>query len=130
MVPHAKFFALYDRPFWREAGYSGSVQSVVGPMPEVHDATTPDGQAALFGFLGVGAAERLRIGEESLARACVGQFTRIFGAEAAIPRAILYKDWAADPWTAAPADLISTGHATSNLSWVQGPLGGSPHSRR
>lgn len=134
MAPHAKFFALYDRPFWREAGYSGSVQSMVGPMPEIHDATTAGGQAALFGFLGVGAAERLRMGEEALARACVAQFTRIFGTEAANPRATRYKDWAADPWTAAPADLISTGHATFTPDWVQGPwadrliLGGSETS--
>lgn len=120
MAPHAKFFALYDRPFWREAGYSGSVQSMVGPMPEIHDATTADGQAALFGFLGVGPAERLRMGEETLSRACLAQFTRIFGAEAANPRATLYKDWAADPWTAAPADLVSTGHATFTPDWVQG----------
>lgn len=120
MAPHAKFFALYDRPFWREAGYSGSVQSMVGPMPEIHDATTADGQAALFGFLGIGAAERLRMGEEALTQACVAQFTRIFGAEAANPRATLYKDWATDPWTAAPADLVSTGHATFTPDWVQG----------
>lgn len=121
MAPHAKFFALYDRPFWREAGYSGSVQSMVGPMPEIHDATTASGQAALFGFLGVGAADRLRMGEEALAQACIAQFTRIFGAEAASPRATLYKDWAADPWIAAPADLISSGHATFTPDWVQGP---------
>lgn len=135
MAPHAKFFALYDRPFWREAGYSGSVQSMVGPMPEIHDATTADGQAALFGFLGVGAAERLRMGEKALAKACIAQFTRIFGAEAANPRSTLYKDWAADPWTAAPADLISTGHATFTPDWVRGPwadrliLAGSETSR-
>ncbi|MBM3606472.1 MAG: amine oxidase [Alphaproteobacteria bacterium] len=121
MAPHAKFFALYDRPFWREAGYSGSVQSMVGPMPEIHDATTADGQAALFGFLGVGAAERRRMGEDALTNACLAQFTRIFGADAAMPRASLYKDWAADPWTAAPADPVSTGHAVFTPDWVQGP---------
>jgi monoamine oxidase len=121
MAPHAKFFALYDRPFWRDAGYSGSVQSMVGPMPEIHDATTASGQAALFGFLGVGAADRLRMGEEALAQACLAQLTRIFGAEAANPRATLYKDWAADSWTAAPADLISSGHATFTPDWVQRP---------
>jgi monoamine oxidase len=120
MAPHAKFFALYERPFWREAGYSGSVQSMVGPMPEIHDATTAGGQAALFGFLGVGAAERLRMGEEALTEACLAQFARIFGAEATSARATLYKDWAADPWTAVPADLVSTGHAAFTPDWVQG----------
>jgi len=40
MAPHAKFFALYDRPFWRDAGLSGTAQSMVGPLAEIHDATT------------------------------------------------------------------------------------------
>jgi monoamine oxidase len=58
VASHAKFFALYDRSFWLEAGYSGTAESMVGPMAEIHDATTRSGHAALFGFLGVGAAER------------------------------------------------------------------------
>lgn len=42
MAPHAKFFAIYDRPFWRDAGLSGAAQSMVGPLVEIHDATTSD----------------------------------------------------------------------------------------
>lgn len=30
-------FAIYDRPFWREAGLSGTAQSMVGPLAEIHD---------------------------------------------------------------------------------------------
>lgn len=40
IAPHGQFFALYDRPFWREAGLSGTAQSAVGPLIEIHDATT------------------------------------------------------------------------------------------
>lgn len=123
MAPHAKFFAIYDRPFWRDSGYSGTAQSMVGPMPEIHDATTANGAAALFGFLGVGAAERARIGEVGLANACIAQFARIFGVEALSPRATLYKDWAADPLTATAADLVSSGHAAFSPMWVHGPWG-------
>ena len=32
MAPHAKFFALYDRPFWRDAGLCGAAQSMIGPL--------------------------------------------------------------------------------------------------
>lgn len=46
MAPHAKFFAICDRPFRREAGLC-----LVGPSGEIHDATTHSGRAALFGFL-------------------------------------------------------------------------------
>lgn len=110
MAPHAKFFALYDRPFWREAGFSGTAQSLVGPMAEIHDATTRSGRAALFGFVGVGAGQRQAMGEAALTAACLQQLARIFGPEAAHPRATLFKDWATDPLTAAPEDSVPTPH--------------------
>lgn len=122
MAPHAKFFAVYDRPFWREAGLSGSAQSMVGPMAEIHDATTASGRAALFGFVGVGAEQRAALGEEALARACLDQLVRVFGAAANTPRATLLKDWAADPWTATAADGSASGHlAPDPAPWVTGP---------
>jgi monoamine oxidase len=122
MAPHAKFFAVYDRPFWRDAGLSGTAQSMAGPMAEMHDATTASGGAALFGFLGVGAEQRAALGEEALARACLDQFARVFGADARSPRATLFKDWAADPWTATAADRSAGDHpAPDPAPWVTGP---------
>jgi monoamine oxidase len=135
MAPHAKFFALYDRPFWRDAGLSGTAQSMVGPMLEMHDATTARGDAALFGFLGIPAEQRAALGEERLARLCIEQFARIFGAEARSPRATLIKDWAADPLTATAADHGGGGHIVQDDEpWVRGvwqdrlTLGGSESS--
>ena len=122
MAPHAKFVALYERPFWREAGLSGAAQSMIGPMSEMHDATTASRQAALFGFLGVGAEQRVALGEEALIRACVEQLVRLFGPEARHPRATLLKDWAADPLTATPADRVAGGHPVPAPGpWVSGP---------
>lgn len=122
MAPHAKFVALYDRPFWREAGLSGTAQSMVGPMAEIHDATTASGQAALFGFVGVGAQQRAAVGEAVLTRACVEQLGRLFGEEARRPVATLLKDWAADPCTATSADQVPGGHpAGGEARWVTGP---------
>lgn len=120
MAPHAKFFALYDHPFWRASGCSGTAQSMVGPMPEIHDATTAAGAAALFGFLGIGAADRVRIGSEALEAACIDQLVRLFGPDAASPRATLYKDWAADPMTATPEDWLAAGHPEHAERWVDG----------
>lgn len=121
MAPHAKFFAIYNRPFWRDAGFSGAAQSMVGPMVEMHDATTSSGKAALFGFLGVGAEQRAALGEDVLTRACLAQFVRIFGPEASKPRATLLKDWAADSLTATKADLASIDHPTpADIPWVNG----------
>lgn len=124
MAPHAKVFAVYDRPFWRKAGLSGTAQSMVGPLAEIHDATTASGRAALFGFVGVGvgAQQRASLGEGALATACIQQLARIFGQEAAHPRATLYKDWAGDALTATPEDLLSAGHPDgADDGWVSGP---------
>lgn len=122
MAPHAKVFAIYDRPFWREAGLSGTAQSMVGPLVEIHDATTASGRAALFGFVGVGAQQRASLGQDELLAACVEQLARIFGPEAAHPRATLYKDWAADPLTATTHDWFSAGHPDGGGGeWTPGP---------
>jgi monoamine oxidase len=121
MAAQAKFFALYERPFWLQAGLSGTAQSMVGPLLEIHDATTSSGRAALFGFVGVGPAERRTMGDVALADACLAQLERIFGPEARTPTATLIKDWAADPLTATPDDLTSGGHPAPAPAWVHGP---------
>ena len=121
MAGQAKFFALYDTPFWLAAGLSGTAQSMVGPMLEMHDATTESGGAALFGFLGMSPTQRQAVGEQELIEACITQFERIFGPEAGRPTATLFKDWAADPLTATADDPVSSGHPTPAPSWIQGP---------
>ena len=121
MAPHAKFVAFYDRAFWRDVGLCGTAQSLVGPMAEIHDATTASGKAALFGFVGVGAEQRAAVGREALSHACLAQFGRLFGLDALAPRGILFKDWAADPLTATAADRIPAGHPEpGNAPWVCG----------
>ncbi|MDK1493029.1 FAD-dependent oxidoreductase [Sinorhizobium sp. 7-81] len=121
MAPHAKFFALYDRPFWRDAGLSGTAQSMVGPLVEIHDATTASSRAALFGFVGVPAAERAAAGRDAIVAASVQQLARMFGPEAASPRATLFKDWADDPLTATADDRQAGGHPTPDpRPWVNG----------
>jgi monoamine oxidase len=121
MAPHAKFFALYDRPFWRDAGLSGTAQSMVGPLAEIHDATTASGKAALFGFVGVPGQQRLAIGQDAIVTASIQQLASLFGPEAASPVATLFKDWAADPLTATADDQIGGGHPSPDRRpWVTG----------
>lgn len=110
MAPHAKFFAVYDRPFWRDEGLSGSAQSMVGPLVEIHDATTASGSAALFGFVGASSAQRQAMGVACLKQACVDQLGLLFGDQATRPVRTLLKDWSIDPFTAAPLDAEPSGH--------------------
>lgn len=119
MAPHAKFFAIYDRPFWREAGLSGTAQSMVGPLLEIHDATTASGQAALFGFVGIPAGPRATMGREAIVAASLRQLVCLFGFEAAEPRTTLWKDWAADSLTATADDGVTGAHPIPDQqSWV------------
>lgn len=121
MAPSAKFFAFYDQPFWREAGLSGTAQSFVGPMAEVHDATTASGAAALMGFVSLGADRRAALGREALAKACVAQLARIFGPEAGQPHRTLVKDWATDGLTATDLDRSAGAHpAAADEPWLAG----------
>ena len=121
MAPHAKFFALYERPFWRDSGLSGTVRSMVGPLAEIHDATTASGAAALFGFVGLDWHERQQVGETALVEACVEQLGRIFGRTALEAVATLFKDWADDALTATPDDRIVSGHPAPHAGpWVTG----------
>ncbi len=103
MAGQAKTVAVYDTPFWREAGLSGDAMSRRGPMVEIHDASPAEGGPyALFGFIGVPAGARSD--EQALRNAIKAQLMRLFGANAAFPMALFLKDWAFDPMTATPAD--------------------------
>ncbi|HWT20616.1 MAG TPA: FAD-dependent oxidoreductase [Variovorax sp.] len=104
MAPHAKYLAVFDRPFWREQGLSGEARSAVGPLAEIHDASAQGGHAALFGFLGVSAHQRTRVPEADLLSHCRAQLVRLFGSSAALPRLEFLKDWASDPCTAVASD--------------------------
>jgi monoamine oxidase len=114
-------FALYERSFWREEGLSGTAQSMVGPLVEIHDATTASGQAALFGFVGVPAAQRKTMGQDALITASLRQLITLFGPDAGTPQATLYKDWAADPLTATDWDWGDGAHPLADgRAWVDG----------
>jgi monoamine oxidase len=122
MAPHAKYIAVFETQFWREQGLSGEAQSTVGPMAEIHDASTEDGQAALFGFFGIPAVVRAQVTESELKALCRKQLVRLFGQEAAVPVVEYVKDWANDSRTATEADqqpgLHQTDFPSSSLSGV------------
>ncbi|WP_406944158.1 flavin monoamine oxidase family protein [Halobacillus sp. SY10] len=105
MAGQAKAIAVYDRPFWREAGLSGFATSWVGPLQEIHDASPETGSGALFGFFGMPPKARREMGEDQVLQLVIDQLVRLFGTSAQNVRAILYKDWSKDSETAAEEDL-------------------------
>jgi len=110
MAGHAKFFALYQQPFWRDLGLSGDGISRRGPLMEIHDASPAEsGSGALFGFVGLPAGSPAR-DSARLIEDAITQLQQMFGAPAANPLDVIVKDWAADIDTATSADNASGHH--------------------
>jgi len=104
MASHAKYVAVYPEAFWRKQGLSGQASSHVGPMIEIHDASTSNGHAALFGFLGIPASMRQKLNQPYLMAHCRAQLVRLFGSDASTPEYEYIKDWSADNFTATEDD--------------------------
>lgn len=95
-----KVFALYDRPFWREAGFAGEAVSTDGPIDVCFDDVR-NGQACLLSFVVGRPARGWSDSPEGERReAILDQLTRWFGPEAASPIEYHEADWATDPWSA------------------------------
>jgi len=123
MAAHAKVVAVYERPFWAEAGLSGSAISQVGPLMEIADQSDPARDvAALFGFVGWHYAARANA--VAVKEAAEAQLVRLFGPEAAAPRTLHLMDWAREPYTATDTDREPPhGHPPYGLPELSQPVG-------
>lgn len=103
MAGQAKFCALYEEPFWRQAGLSGQAFSECGPLGEIHDGSGDGpGPFGLTGFVGIPAAQRNR--QQRLTGAILSQLAAIYGTPAAQPATFFYQDWAREQYTATRFD--------------------------
>ena len=125
MAGHAKAVIVYPQPFWREAGLSGDVISQIGPLSEIHDASTHESSAskpsadeepkfALFGFVGIPPKQRVR-NQQDLKHAIFEQLQRVFGGLARRPTEFYLKDWAADKAVATELDQHIPNHHSVNI---------------
>jgi monoamine oxidase len=125
MANTIKCVAVYDRPFWRDKGFSGTVFSTLGPLREIHDATGHEG-AGLWAFFS-GEDKYREMGPGERAEAAFPQLERIFGPEAAEPLQYYERDWSSDPntndevfWTDEP--LLAVGDAALTRPLLDGRL--------
>lgn len=100
-----KIQAVFDRPFWREAGWSGLVTDDSGPFAFMVDNSQPDsGEGVLATFLSAQAA--IDFGDASLGadshhqrrELFLDHVSHVFGP--GVPDSIAYvdRDWTAVPW--------------------------------
>ncbi len=122
MAGHAKFFAIYEKAFWRDQGYCGTAFSECGPLAEIHEATPMSGRSfSLFGFAGIDAHARELLGEAEFTRRALAQLGDIFGEAATHPSKTIFRDWSQQAFTAAAADRVAqTRHPSYGLSLQPG----------
>ena len=124
MAAQAKFIATYQRPFWREKGLSGQAFSQVGPMIEMHDASSSENSGhALFGFIGISAKRRSEIGETQLIQACLDQLAFFYGEDAYKIQNCHIKDWGQDPFITTEYDRNEAAkHPEFNIHGLESEL--------
>lgn len=99
MASVIKTYTAYDKPFWRDAGYSGQVFSEGDANVFFEHALNGSGKFALVGFMDGEAvlrwADRTR---EERREYVVGEIVRIFGLAGKNPVDYTDHAWSADPW--------------------------------
>lgn len=96
-----KILAVYDHPFWRDAGLSGQANADVGPVRVLFDNSPPSGTpGVLVAFVEAADARRLRRHPTDERRKIVLEgLARFFGPAAGRPDDYVEQDWSAEPWS-------------------------------
>jgi monoamine oxidase len=96
-----KTMAIYERPFWREAGMSGQATTDANPAGVVFDNSPPDGTpGVLLGFIeGRAARHWATVAADARRDAVLAGHARLFGPEALRPDRYIERVWAAEEWS-------------------------------
>ena len=121
-----KIHAIYDRPFWREAGLSGQATADTGPVRVVFDNSPADASVGILMAFIEGEEGRIW-GARSVAERreeTLATFAGLFGDAAAHPFDYTEKVWADDEWARGGyAGLMLPGAWTSYGAALREPVG-------
>lgn len=122
-LPIIKANVAYDRPFWREAGLNGAMQSDAGPLQLVFDTSAADGSlGVLTCFLSIAEAKQLADARQRQAR-IVEELVRYFGPKASTPVDYVEKDWSTDPWSTGCITPLTPGLLSATGEALRAPVG-------
>jgi monoamine oxidase len=121
-----KVTAIYDRPFWRDAGLNGTAVSTDGFVSATFDDSPPAGTpGVVFGFVGgdrARAFNQLSAGDRR--SAILSQFAQFFGSPALSPRGYIETNWASEPWSrGCPVGIAGAGLLTAYGPALRKPVG-------
>jgi monoamine oxidase len=121
-----KATAVYDSPFWRDAGLNGSVVSYEGPANTTFDDSPPGGaKGVVFGFIGGNEARSFAAMSKADRRAAVlRNFRKYFGPKASHPREYFETNWSEKTWTrGCPVAIAGPGTLTEYGRALRKPVG-------
>ncbi len=123
-----KVHAVYDRPFWREQGLSGTAFSPYELSHEAYDNSNhEDERGTLVGFVSDRLADDVfRVDAAERKERILESLSHYFGPEAKNPIVYFESDWGAEEWTrgayAASFDLGGLARYGADLRTPVGPI--------
>ncbi|MFF0430728.1 flavin monoamine oxidase family protein [Streptomyces sp. NPDC004327] len=127
----SKLFAVYDKPFWRAEGLSGSAMTDLPFARFVIDNSPPDGSVGiLLTFMGTAGSgpgqtwtDRVLDDPRERRAAFLADLVTLFGPRAAHPLRVLEQDWAHQPWIDGCVSTTPPGLLTEYTDAVRTPVG-------
>jgi putrescine oxidase len=124
-----KVHAVYDRPFWRQQGLSGTAFSPYELSHEAYDNTNHgDERGTLVGFVSDQRADEVfRLTPEERKERILESLSHYYGDEAKNPIVYYESDWGSEEWTrgayAASFDMGGLHRYGADLREAVGPIG-------
>jgi monoamine oxidase len=125
-----KVAAVYDRPFWRDAGLTGTAVDTGFPVSATFDDSPPfasnnRGPGVIFGFVGGDNARAYSgLSPSDRQAAVLKQYANYFGQPALNPTGFFETAWSGEQWTrGCPVGIPSTGTLLAYGPWIRQPSG-------
>ncbi len=120
-----KVAAVYDKPFWRDQGLTGTSVATGGPVSATFDDSPPGATpGVLFGFVGGDNARHYNTLSPAERRSAVlAQFASLFGSQATSARDFFDTSWSAEQWTrGCPVGIPTLGTLLAYGPWIRRPI--------
>jgi monoamine oxidase len=121
-----KVTVVYDAPFWRDAGLTGTAVSLNGPVNATFDDSPRSGSpGVIFGFVGGDESRAFAALSEAERRAAVlKNFVDYFGPQAASPIDYFETHWLDEEWTrGCPVGILAPGVLQQYGPAIREPVG-------
>jgi monoamine oxidase len=121
-----KVAVVYDRPFWRDAGLTGTAVTTDGYVNATFDDSPESGSpGVVFGFIGGDNARNFsRLDPGARRSAVLNQFVQFFGPQASSAIDYVESNWSTERWTrGCPVGIPGLGALTAYGPALRRPVG-------